>query len=231
MEDKPKDILVSRRYGRYYTYIEPLTKDPIIRGYFTLVSSMLLVAFFILFALSPTFSTIVGLFRKIDDQKKILNTLDQKINSLVLAQENYSKIENDLPILETALPKRPLPQDALNVVLNSASGSGVVITSFQIGNVYLLGTNPKSELKKKTRSAPKSVKKDIFEGVPTVGFNVGVRGTKEQISQFIEKVQNHKRILLISNFSISKGNLAKEDMLNLTASIVGNAFYLPDSVK
>ncbi len=37
---------LTKRYSRYYIYIEPIVSDPLIRGYFSLVASILLIAFF-----------------------------------------------------------------------------------------------------------------------------------------------------------------------------------------
>ena len=145
MKEEAKENLPSRRYKKYYTYIDPIVADPVIRGYFTLVASLLLTAFFIFFALSPTFSTIVGLLRKIEDQKRIITRLDSKINNLILAQEVYSQIEAELPLLHTALPTRPLPESVLLDVLRVASQSAVKINAFQIGDIYLSGVNPEKE--------------------------------------------------------------------------------------
>ena len=127
MTENTDSNIVSRRNRRYYTYIEPVTTDPIVRGYFTLVASMLLVAFFIIFALSPTFSTIVGLNRKIEDQKKVIVDLDSKISSLIKAQETYSQVESQIPILMIAVPQKPSPDEVLLDVVKTATASGVTV--------------------------------------------------------------------------------------------------------
>lgn len=227
MTEETETIFPGRRYSKYYTYIEPIIADPVIRGYFTLVASLLLTAFFILFALSPTFSTIVGLVRKIDDQKKVLAALDSKINNLILAQENYAQIESDLPLLEAALPVKPVPETILLGVLDSASGSAVAITSFQIGDVYLSGVNPTE----KALVAPpsKGVKQTLVSsaGLPTVNFTVSAKGTKENIRQFVGKLESMPRLITLSVISIGKESSSNDSTNNYIADIAGNAFYKP----
>lgn len=227
MTKETETILPGRRYNKYYTYIEPIIGDPVIRGYFTLVASLLLTAFFILFALSPTFSTIVGLVRKIDDQKKVLAAMDTKISNLILAQENYAQIESDLPLLEAALPVKPVPETILLGVLDSASGSAVAITSFQIGDVYLSGVNPAQ----KAPGDPSAnvVKQTLISsaGLPTVSFIVSAKGTKENIRQFVGKLESMPRLITLSVISIGRESNSDNDSNSYLADIVGSAFYKP----
>jgi Tfp pilus assembly protein PilO len=109
-----------KRYQRYYTYLEPVIADPLVRGYFSLVASFLLVAFFLFFALSPTINTILALQKKITEQKKIIASLETKISNLTAAQENYRQVESLIPLLLIALPDNPSPQTVVGSVTSSA---------------------------------------------------------------------------------------------------------------
>lgn len=227
MTKETETVLPGRRYNKYYTYIEPILEDPVIRGYFTLVASLLLTAFFILFALSPTFSTIVGLVRKIDDQKKVLAALDSKISNLILAQENYAQIESDLPLLEAALPVKPIPETILLGVLDSASGSAVGVTSFQIGDVYLSGVNPTE--KALVTPPSKGVKLTLVSsaGLPTVNFTVSAKGTKENIRQFVGQLESMPRLITLSVISIGRESNSDNDSNSYLVDIAGSAYYKP----
>src|SRR5574340_639843 len=123
----PRDLL-ARRYSRYYIYLEPVVSDPLIRGYFSFVASLFLIAFLLVFALSPTVNTMLALQKKIGEQRRILAALEQKIGALVTAQQNYSQIESNLPVLLRALPKSPDPQVIAEGVTQLASASGVTVT-------------------------------------------------------------------------------------------------------
>ncbi len=215
-----------RRFGKYKTQIEPVMSDPIIRGYFTLVASFLLIAFFIFFALSPTFSTVVGLVRKIDDQKKTLQTLDSKITNLITAQENYSQIESKLPLLDSAMPQTPMPQAVLQEILATSTFSGVTITTLQIGDVYLSGINPKRQPSDSTAPVQTvGVASNI--GIPNVPFSVSFTGDKAQIRNFIGTLMNLPRIMTISTITVGE-NVEEQTKGELNADMTGNAYYYPN---
>lgn len=234
MLDAPKQnikdlVPATRRNSRYYTQIEPIMSDPVIRGYFTLVASFLLTAFFILFALSPTFSTIVGLVRKIDDQKKVIAALDSKITNLITAQENYSQVEKKLPLLEAALPTRPLPDEILSDIVKSASTSGVKITSLQVDEVYLSGINPVKEAEAPVAS-PQTQQQDFFSplGLPNVKFTIGVKGTRDQVRSFGGYIVNLPRILLLDELTLTVESGSINEPGEVNGEISGSGFYYPN---
>ncbi len=227
--NKSESVPSTRRNSRYYTQIEPIIADPVLRGYFTLIASFLLTAFFILFALSPTFSTIVGLVRKIDDQKKIISSLDAKITNLITAQENYSQIEPKIPLLETALPTKPIPEQILDELVKTSTASGVNITTIQINEVYLSGVNP-VKIEAGPKAPPEKNNQDLFAplGLPLVRFTVGVKGQQANIRDFIGQIVNLPRILLLDEFALTTetGSVNRDGTLN--AKISGSGFFYPN---
>lgn len=215
-----------KRYSKYYTYIEPIIFDPVIAGYFTLVATLLLTAFFIIFALSPTFSTIVGLRRKIDDQKKLKSQMDSKINSLIIAQENYSQIEEYLPLIETAIPQKPLPETLITDTLSTSSSSGVVIRSFRIGRVELFGTKPLSS--ESQNAQPITINNEAISilGIPIVDFKISISGNESSVRQFADRLQNLPRIISLTTISIGADSTGGQtDPDGLSADIAGVAYY------
>ena len=217
---------IDKRYSKYYTYIEPIIFDPVIAGYFTLVATLVLTAFFIIFALSPTFSTIVGLMRKIDDQKKLISQMDSKINSLIIAQENYSQMEEYLPLIENAIPKKPLPETLITDTLSTSSSSGVVIKSFRIGRVDLFGTKLLSSGPES--SQPTSVNNKAINAleIPIVDFKISISGNESSVRQFAEKLQNLPRIISLTTISIGADSTGGQtDPDGLSADIAGVAYY------
>lgn len=227
MTDTAAPKRLDKKYSRYYTYIEPIVSDPVIAGYFTLVATLLLTAFFIFFALSPTFSTIVGLVRKIEDQKKLIAAMDTKINSLIIAQENYTQVEQFLPLLDSAIPQRPLPETLITDTLRISSSSGIVNNSFRIASVDLLG----SDLADSSGVAQDSsaVKSDVIKslGIPLVEFKMSISGSESEIRQFALKLQNLPRIISLATLSVSNvdpGTIGA-DSNGFTAEISAAAYY------
>lgn len=202
-----------RRYRRYYTYVEPIVTDPLVRGYFTLVASIFLVAFFLIAALSPTVTTILGLVKKIDDQKKIITAMDLKINNLVLAQENYSQIENQLPLLYAAIPTNPDPAEVLTEVVTAASTSGTTVKGVQFGEISLSGDE--------TPIGDPTRKEFLDLGIPTVKFSLTAGGNRTQIQSYLERLENQPRILRLKIVSMSVDTKSGQ----IAADISGLAYY------
>lgn len=225
----------SKRYRRYYTYIEPVVVDPVIRGYFTLIASMLLTAFFILFALSPTFSTIVGLYRKISDQKKLITTMDTKISNLIVAQENYTDFEPYLPLLNTSFPSKPAPESVITGALKDASASGVSVNAFQISQAYLSGSKPPllADDQQNTISdidVAKTSRSELITSlkIPVVEFSITISGSEPNIRAFIGRMQNLPRIISLSQVTVGVNEDDQNpDPNSYLGTINAVAYYYP----
>lgn len=224
----------NKRYRRYYTYIEPVIVDPVIKGYFTLIASMLLTAFFILFAVAPTFSTIVGLYRHIQDQKALIKTMDTKISNLIVAQVNYTGAEPYLPLLTVSFPQKPAPESIITGTLRVATVSGVSVSAFQISPTYLAGTQPPpltdAEVSQTTTDVTKSTRSELISAlkIPIVEFSVTVHGSEPNIRAFMVRMQNLPRIITFSQIVIGVDeDQSTPDLNNFVGNISAVAYYYP----
>lgn len=203
----------SRRYSRYYVYIEPVTSDPLIRGYFSLVASIILIAFFLIFALSPTINTILELQKKIIEQKKVLEILTKKVADISAAHQNYSEIENLLPVLYDALPERPTAQTIISGLTKSASSSGIALAGIQFHDFPLSSDLIASAVPKNKASI----------GLPTVDFTLTTTGNLDGIINFLSKIENLPRQIKLTTIGIAKlpGRVS-------AVSITAIGYYLSD---
>lgn len=198
---------LAKRYSRYYIYIEPIVSDPFIRGYFGLAASLLLIAFFLIFALSPTINTVLALQKKIGEQRQVIKSLDQKISDIVVAQQNYAQAETLLPTLLETLPDKPNPQTIIAGVLNSASSSGLAISSLQFQNIPL--------------------SKDLIAtnfDLSTIKMTFSVTGSLDQFRAFLTKLEGFPRLIRVTNLGIS----ASDKKTTETVSAVGYYFVEKD---
>ncbi|MCL5432410.1 MAG: hypothetical protein M1484_04995 [Patescibacteria group bacterium] len=193
---------ITDRYQRYYTYLEPVVADPLVRGYFSLVASLFLIAFFLIFALSPTINTILSLRKKIAEQQTTIAALDAKISALVTAHQNYLSAQPYLPSLLAALPDSPMPQTATTTLTNVASGSAVILGTAQFKDINL--------------SAAQYEK----AASPTVGFTFSVSGTMVNVRQFVTALEGSRRYIRVNTLSI-----AIKDNLNVTVDGRAQAYY------
>jgi hypothetical protein len=169
-----------RVYRRYAMYLGPVAADPAVRGYFSLIASFLLTAFLLVFALSPTINTIVGLRRKIDDQNRVLRALEVKIAALVTAQENLRRAESKLPLLFQALPDFPQPQDVVLAVASASAVAPVKLISLQFKSLPLSG-----------------------QSGAAVNFSLALTGTGEQAEGFIRALEGRRRYIRTETLALS----------------------------
>ncbi len=210
---------IPARYQRYYTYLEPVMADPLVRGYFSLIASFLLVAFFVVFALSPTINTILALNKKIIEQKTTITALDTKISALITAQQNYSQIESLIPVFDIALPKLPNPQFAVSTIVKTASASAVTLSALQFHSITLFVdptmSPPAADLGDKTDMVP--------NGLYVVPFSLSIRGQKVAAQTYLEKLENSLRYIRLGNIGVVNSTTDT----TVTVDTSGFAYYYP----
>ena len=83
-------------YSRYFTYIKPVTKLPIIKNYGPTIFSLLTISLLLYFAVKPTFETILVLQKKLAGSNEVLQKITQKANNLSLGKENYDNMDQTI---------------------------------------------------------------------------------------------------------------------------------------
>lgn len=169
-------------YQKYFAFIQPVVNDPLMRVYFSLALSLFLITFLIIFALSPTVNTVLGLQKKIADQEKIVLALDAKINALVAAGENYNQSTSQLALLDQAIPQNPYPQGLVGNVLGTATASGVTVSSLQFKPVNLSGEETESD--------------------SNVNFSFAVKGGETRLHDFLIKLENLLRYIRLEKLVV-----------------------------
>lgn len=187
-----------RRYRRYYTYIEPVVSDPVIRGYFSLAASLVLAAFLLVFALSPTVNTILALNKKIENNRVVLRRLEEKTRNLVAARQNYAMVADLVPLLEVAIPERAMPHLAIGAVLNSASISGVSVTAMRFKNVDL---GLEQDLGALGGANDTRVQPALAVMVPTISFSLAVSGPNLAMEDFLKRVESQLHYVRLTNLT------------------------------
>ena len=201
-----------KKFKRYYTSITPYLKNKKVKDYSYLILTFFTAAFFAYAAIKPTLKTIISLRRQILDGREVDTKLQKKITALSLGQETISNIGNDLPYVEEVIPNRPAIDFLVKQLENLALANSVSFNSLSFGAVPLRGTV----------TLGKSVK--TKDDLGDILINLRVKGNFGNLISFLEKAGKLRRLLVIDNFSISKGKSeADEKVLSLTAH--SKAFY------
>jgi Tfp pilus assembly protein PilO len=205
------------RYKRYYRDLSPFLKSPVVKAYTMLILSLLTMSLFGFFAIRPTIKTIVGLNKEITDARKVDKALQNKINQLSDAQQEFTKIQPELPLINSALPPQSEFQSLLMQIESAASQNGATISGIQFQSVALLGSIPKkSSLKDASSSAV------LLSEIP---FRISFNGTFKNLSDLINKIGRLERLIGIESINISS-NSALEG--NLTITLSAKAYIFPE---
>lgn len=196
------------RFRRYLSYVDPVISDPLVRGYFSFVASLVLATFLIIFALSPTINTILGLRKKIDDQNQALVALDNKTNALVAAAQSYHEVEDYIPLLNRALPSETEPTQIITTITSLASASAVTVASLQFQSIPL-------------GDSLVPVKEDSDPSV--LNFSLSTNGEKANVEDFLNKLENALRYIRVGSMAI--GTDTKTGVTSV--DITGLGYYFP----
>lgn len=162
------------------------------------VLTLIALAFFSLFVISPTLSTIAKLKKEISDSAIINQGLEKKIAALYSLQQAYSRLKNDVPVVLESIPQSALVPLFIGQIQSVARNSNVRLNQMQNLEANLFEQN---ETPKRYYS---------------YSFSLAAEGTYEDVSKFMENITNMQRIVGIDVSSIDKeGDVNKSLRLNL----------------
>ena len=178
-------------YHRYRELLQILLeKREDVRAYIGILLSLSAVSFFSVFALRPTLTTIGELVSQINNQRQVLETLNQKIKNLETAKTNLQKIKSDIAVLDQAIPTAADPQFAIRQVESLAKVEGVTPANITIGKTAILGTNSASDA----------------QGKPSLAypFSFTFQAEAPQTLSFLNNLKTLRRVLEIDEVTINR---------------------------
>ena len=195
----------SHRYNRYFVDLGKIYQTKKGRTYTGIIFSLITVIFFIIFAIKPTLTTIAQLMKQTKDQRLVVTELDKKINNLAEAQKNYLEANNDLGLVEEALPSKTDLPLLTRQIETLARQAGIEIINLRFNNINLLQTN-----------GPKGEQVEIL-------FSFNGLGDYQNLKTFLNSLTSLRRIILIQAFSFQSG---KESSNILSLNINGKAWFM-----
>lgn len=193
-------------YSRYFTYIKPITKLPIVKNYGSTILSLLVIAILIYFAIKPTVETILVLQKKIADADAVLQKVTQKVDNLSLGKKNYDNLSQNIKDkISAAIPDSINLKSVSQTLEQTARNHEASISALQIQPLTI-----------ETKIADKL-------GVLTeVNFTFNTEGNYGNLTALLKDLTTSSRLISINSLSLSKTSDGKA----LILSVSGKAFYL-----
>lgn len=199
-------IAESKKYSRYFTYIQPVIRSPIIKTYGSTIFTLLVLAIFVFFAIKPTIETILVLQKKLTDQQEVLKKITQKSENLSLAKKNYREIDSNTKTkIQDAIPIKAELKSAIQVLEQAAIQNQASISALQIQPLVL---------EEKDTSKPSQTLTEI-------SFNFNVEGPYEKMVAILQQLKLSRRVVLIDSLIFNK-----TEGSNVLMSIAGKVYYL-----
>lgn len=187
-------------------------QKPVARVSLELFLSIGAIVFFAVFAIRPTLLTMSDLIKEIEDKRQLDTQLGQKIAALSTVQPIYLSTQDQLSILDEAIPPHPELEEALKMIEKLASENQLVITAMQVNEIP----------KEKEEDVPFTNKERL-----SIPINASVTGSYESIRSFIEALRQTRRAFIVDRvvFSVSQ----ERGLKILRATIAINLQYYGES--
>jgi len=178
-----------------------------------LVFSIVTIIVFAAFAIRPTLLTMSDLIKEMNDKETLNQALTQKVASLSSAQAQYANIQDQLTVLDQAIPPAPKLGEAVAIIEKLASEDKLLIKSMHTNEVPREDSTATGSAEKTRVSKP---------------VTVTVEGDYPTIRKFVTDLQSVRRAFVIDSvvFSISDEHGAK----TLNAVITVNMQYFGNSL-
>lgn len=121
---------------KYLEYL-PDIKEKRTQDILTLILTLVALSVAILFAISPTLSTITQLQKQIEDSEIANEKLTKKIQDLTILSKKYSDIQPDLPVVFSAIPQTSQAPLLIGQLQALAKSANVTLTRIQVFQVEL----------------------------------------------------------------------------------------------
>jgi len=193
---------------RGYFLLPQLVRTPKTRSFAWLSLSIFTISFFLIVAIQPTLVTIVKLNREIKDKTEASQKLQNKIDAIVAAQNEFAKNSDNLPLLEQALPEKSLFPRFAYFIEEEAAAWPITL---------------KSLLFEKIGETKKTSKQDTSPQANFFNFNLAVTGDYPILKSFLKELESSRRIIQIESSVFNQ--TSKEEPWVLSLSIQGKVFF------
>jgi len=207
-----------RRYKQYFLNIYKIyQKRPDLKSYLEILLSIITISFFLIFALRPTVLTITSLFTQITDKEETISKMESKIQDLARAQTFFSQNEDDVDIIDSAIPVIPDPTTFVRQLEGLANNTNVRILGLTVGETILLGDKEKEK---------KSVQ-DLIN-LPTnaegLVFSISITGNYQSLYNFVSQLEDFRRPIKVDAIGVSSAETQEGRVIVFVVG--GRAVYL-----
>lgn len=152
-----------------------------------LLLTVVTVVVFSVFALKPTIIAISGLLKEIETKEELVVQMDTKIQNIRRAQTIAQQNQQNLNLLETALPENADPGQFVSQMEGALSTSGLAVLGLSIAETQLLGPPPK-----------------VVKDNPSLEFSINLSGSYADFKSFMKILENLRRPIEVQGVQLTQ---------------------------
>lgn len=216
----------ARFYRRYYQNIAPILKNRKTQAYTMVILSLFAISFFGFFAIRPTLKTIATLQKQIEDRSLVDQKLEDKINALIAAQEEYRRAEPILPAIYGLLPEKAEITSLLIQLENLVDNRSSTVSAISFEPIVLYGEEPVPVAPNNpaTGESLQNVLSSHTAAPSAFSFSVTFSGPYRELVNILSRLTKLDRIVTINSaeFSLASSQTA---ISQLTVNMKTQAYY------
>ena len=194
------------QYSRYFTYIRPFTKLPIVRTYGSATFTLVVMTIFIFYAIKPTVETILVLQKKLEDSTQVLEKGNQKANNLSQGKANFEKLDPNIKAtISQAIPDTVSLKSVVQTLEQVAKTHEASVSAIQIQPLIFT-----------------TKKENQLGSISEVAFTFNAAGEYTKLTAILQDLKSSARLISIDSVSLSKSDEGN----SLIMSISGKAYYI-----
>ncbi len=151
--------------------------------YLEVIITLASVTFFIVFAIRPTVVTITGLIGEINEKRELTQKMQQKIDTIIIAQEEFALVQGNRDLLESYLPTRYSISQGIAQVAGISMDNGLPLKHVGMDSIENM-VNPTKDF-------------------ASLEFDFSTGGSYQQLRSFLMDIDAVRRWIDVNRFEIS----------------------------
>lgn len=196
----------SNIYSRYFTYIKPISKLPIVKNYGSIIFTLLSMSILVIFAIRPTVETILVLQKKLADEDQVLQKLTEKADNLTTGKKNYDNLDYSIKEkIKEAVPGTVAIKSLVQTLEQTAKTREASVAALQL-QPFTINTRNDNQM----------------GTITEIAFTFNVEGKYPNLVALLQDLKQSNRLVNIDSLSIAQTT----DNTGLIMSLSGKAYYL-----
>lgn len=192
---------------KYFNFLSRIGKNRYVKTYLSTTIVILITLLFIFLAIKPTIETILILQKKVNDSKEVVQKIEQKINDLNLAIENYGNLSEGIKNrINLALPSTVALKTITQSLEETAKVNGASISALQLQSFKVEPTH-----------------NGLTQNISEIEFTFNAEGSYSSIISILQSLKRSQRLITINALSLR--NLDTQSS-NLVMSITGKVYFI-----